>query len=354
MKKINIFKIVFKFVKFIHGALEKPCKLFTGTSNKLKRELKSINRISKILYKKKELQFNIPLENIEETSITTKDGIKISISLCRINDGNKWVIMNHWFTGHKYWMYIWGKPYMAMGYNILTYDLRDHGKSDSVKEMTLGIAETRDLEEIIDFLNNRVKDAYIGLFGVSLGAFIINNIGNDTQLIKNKNIKWGISDVGYISLNSLLVHLLSNRMIKIAKRKKDKLIESFFNYQKYLTGIGFEEYDSLDKFQYPVFPFRYTHAITDNTTCPLDSLKFFLKRQCPQDEITIYKKGVHAFSQRGNYYSIVADNMKFVAKIEGENNQLKEAYKIMNVNKNSGFKNKKTIDIKGSEITFKK
>ncbi|AVN59381.1 alpha/beta hydrolase [Mesoplasma florum] len=353
MKKINLFKLVFKCVKFIHGTLEKPCKLFTGTRIRLKKEIKSINRISKLLYRKKELLFNEPLENIEETFILTKDKVKISISMCKINEGKKWVIMNHWFTGHKYWMYIWAKPFMAMGYNVLTYDLRDHGKSDKVKEMTLGIAETKDLEEIIDFLNSKVDNAYIGLFGVSLGAFIINNIGNNTELIKHKNIKWGISDVGYISLNSLLVHLLSNRMIKIAKRRKDVLIKGFFNYQKYLTNIGFDEYDSLDKLEYAAFPFRYTHAITDNTTCPLDSLKFFLKRKCPNDEITIYKKGVHAFSLRGNYFSTVVDNMNFIAKIEGDANQLEEAYKIMNVNKATRFKNKKTIDIKGEEIIFK-
>ncbi len=58
------------------------------------------------------------------------------------------------------------------GYNVLTFDLRNHGQSASSRPVTFGQAESKDLLGALNYLNGRddVDNNRIGVIGFSMGA----------------------------------------------------------------------------------------------------------------------------------------------------------------------------------------
>jgi alpha-beta hydrolase superfamily lysophospholipase len=58
---------------------------------------------------------------------------------------------------------------LQIGYQIITYDARNHGLSEK-SYTTLGRIEASDLQDVINYVRKRYRPKKIGLYGFSMGA----------------------------------------------------------------------------------------------------------------------------------------------------------------------------------------
>lgn len=138
--------------------------------------------------------------NVQEIEIL-KDSISIqSLVIVNKNCTNNWVIGLHGWTENKWLGLRLVKHFYDNGYNVITYDARNHGKSATVPT-TIGYNEKNDLYEVIQYLNKNYKPKNIGIIGNSMGgATIIEFIKSYNSQWKQLNMSWSISDCAFSSM----------------------------------------------------------------------------------------------------------------------------------------------------------
>ncbi|MFV0380888.1 MAG: alpha/beta hydrolase [Breznakia sp.] len=124
-----------------------------------------------------------------------------------INDGLKlyaydfnqksdtYVIVVHGYAGEASEMSVSAKHFYEMGYNVLTPDLRGHGKSEG-DYIGMGWDDRLDIVSWIDDLLKEDKEYNIILYGVSMGGATVMNTTGETL---PSNVKLAIEDCGYTS-----------------------------------------------------------------------------------------------------------------------------------------------------------
>lgn len=128
----------------------------------------------------------------EDVKYNTEDGIELAAWFIPCEDSDKLIICNHpatlnryGFPGHQApWSEFqdievtFGKVYKALhdaGYNVLAYDLRNHGESDGTETRMWGQGfydEYKDVIATFDYVKSqdRLKDMRIGLFNPCAGG----------------------------------------------------------------------------------------------------------------------------------------------------------------------------------------
>lgn len=88
-------------------------------------------------------------------------------------DSNKTIILVHGITSNIYGAMKYYALYHEMGFNILVYDHRNHGKSGGVGT-SLGYHEKHDLEVCVQWVKEHVgQDSQVGTHGESMGGAIV-------------------------------------------------------------------------------------------------------------------------------------------------------------------------------------
>lgn len=121
-------------------------------------------------------------------------------------DAKKFVVIAHGYTYGHYGSIKYAKMMMTLGYNVLMYDHRFHGKSGG-KNSSLGYYESRDLKTVIDYLEDSYgKDLFIGTYGESMGsATCLLEQADDPR------VRFIVSDAGFKDLEVLIKHRLKRR-----------------------------------------------------------------------------------------------------------------------------------------------
>lgn len=110
------------------------------------------------------------------------------------------IIMVHGITADRREGLRWVKALYKAGYNLVLFDLRNHGKSDKAKS-SMGYCEKNDVSAAVNFLQSKGMK-HIGVFGVSMGASTaIQAMANDTR------IKAGVFEAGFANLGDLLAEI---------------------------------------------------------------------------------------------------------------------------------------------------
>lgn len=139
-------------------------KLITGTSK---------NSVDLSAYEKY-FDFLEKLGLREEFSIiTTEDNLTLygtSIRPILVNNNNrKIVIFCHGVTNNRWSLFYTMHLTLQRGYQVITYDARNHGLSDK-SPTSLGQIEACDLQDIIAWVRKKYRPEKIGLYGFSMGA----------------------------------------------------------------------------------------------------------------------------------------------------------------------------------------
>ncbi|WP_280123369.1 alpha/beta hydrolase family protein [[Acholeplasma] multilocale] len=343
-KKINgnkLFRRVNGSFKRFYSKLEKLADIGSGSKKNvyLYPEIKRMNKIMRKFYKRPELQITIS-DNLIPVKFEATDGAIIS-GMKYITDPNskKWIIGNHWFAGHKYWSMYWAKPFIDLGYNVLTFDFRNHGDSEQGHYVTMGILEERDLLGAMKFLYENHDYDILGVAGASMGAFTMNYTSvRNPELMEKYKVKFGISEVAYGSIRTLLLHTRNIRMRHVLwKRSVKKFINKLINGQIKDTKLDWEDLDIFkyyEKMDAPApFPIFYSHGMDDKVTPPSDTFRLYANRKTisPDDEILIYNFSAHCFSLKTHYYQTAYRWLQFENKIIGNDEATKNALEKLGI-----------------------
>ncbi len=115
------------------------------------------------------------IQTIPLKYIKIKSPFFYNLNSLEINNGDseKWVILLHGVTLNHKSMLDLAYLYSRMGYNIILWDSRYHGKSEG-RNVSYGYYEKHDLKAVVDYLRTKYgKGIKIGIHGVSMGAGIL-------------------------------------------------------------------------------------------------------------------------------------------------------------------------------------
>ncbi|WP_338970143.1 hypothetical protein [Spiroplasma endosymbiont of Labia minor] len=345
--RINgIFKVIYKTLE--NNFANK--KLLKG--NSIEGNIQKMNNLMINFYKNKKLIIT-DIQNIEKVTFYASDGRKLSGILYEPNKkSNKWLIASHWFAGHKYWSLYHAKVFAKLGYNIFSFDFRNHGESESDFE-TMGFLEIRDLMGAIEFLTQTKKPKILGLMGTSMGGYAASyvNVEFGKELRNKHNLKFVISDVPYSSFESLLIHVRNLYLKIIRKSNIKKYLDSLEkNIKKNVIDFSMKEMNIILKYKngkIPAAPQLFMHGKNDKTTPHADSLEmaFYHSKFFYKDEIQIYNYSPHTQATRVHFPEHTRAIIKFENSIIHDNDFTTSAINFFELEKIDYSKLLKTGDV---------
>lgn len=210
--------------------------------------------------------------------ITSRDGVKIGTSIW-LNEKptNKWIVGLHGFNSSRFDVLYLLWHYRNLGYNIITFDFRNHGASDN-DYVTWGYKEKWDLIAVLEWLIKAYRVDEVGLIGTSMGGFTLNYfLITEPELIKKANIKWAISDSAYMSVPKLLNRFIEKNSPIFLGKVTNRVLGSVMSIYKNEHGVDFNALDFMEtinpKQWHP--PVLYIHNRSDRITDYLDSFRMW-------------------------------------------------------------------------------
>lgn len=353
VKKISYLNVIRKITGGIYNFLEGLFKPDWITRIRIRKgkikipvDFYKMNRLMKKFFKRPEMQIHSAKE-LEYINFQATDGKNISGLKYKCNpDSKKWVVACHWFGGHKFWSLYHTIMFRKMGYNVLTFDFRGHGKSDK-DTTTMGAKEVRDLMGAIKFLNETEDVEHIATYGISMGAFCVSYLSVlDPEFCRQNKIKFGICDSDYESVYSLLYHIRNTYARLIPKWKAKSAVIKLMEYHN-----NVESQNDVDLFKTsvkvkiemehhePAYPILFMHSQNDAVTSPIDSYRSFSARagKIVGDEIWTFQYGQHALMTKEHFKDVEEHIGKYIAKMDGT----KELYKQVALELELAIKTKK-------------
>lgn len=144
----------------------------------------------------------------EETTIESEDGLKLwGRVYLQDETTDKWVIIAHGYNSNSENIQPIALNFFNEGYNVLTPDLRAHGKSEG-KYIGMGWLDRKDMVKWINLIVERDANSQIVLYGESMGgATVMMTAGEELP----SNVKAIVEDCGYTSVYEMFTAELNNR-----------------------------------------------------------------------------------------------------------------------------------------------
>jgi len=217
---------------------------------------------------------------------------------------NNTVILVHGIGCDRWESMKYSDMYLDMGFNVLAYDSRYHGKSGG-KDITLGFFESTDLDNIVKWVKWVNPNAIIGVHGESLGAV--------TALLQakldesKKNVNFYVADCPYSDLRELMSIKLSGELRPTFEPAAGLML--FYANIIALKKSNFSLYavSPIDAIKDIKTPIMFIHGSSDTFIPASMSLELYLRKTGPKG-IYISPGAEHAmsfFTNREEYASKV-------------------------------------------------
>jgi uncharacterized protein len=139
----------------------------------------------------------------ERVWIPSQFGYKLFAIYHPVEGARRTVILTHGITWCYYGMVLYASLFRKRGFNVLLYDIRNHGRSGG-KNTSFGYFEKQDLKTLVDWAFTRLKPGgTVGTFGLSLGA-----VTTLQHAAIDPRIAFAISDCAFSSLPEQLAYLM--------------------------------------------------------------------------------------------------------------------------------------------------
>ena len=157
-------------------------------------------RISEIENKRyDEAEYNQWQRN--EFTISSPLGYELACAYFPLEGAQKTIILSHGITWSRYGSIKYMPIFRKRGFNILIYDLRNHGLSGG-ENTTFGLYEKFDLQILVDWAFQQLdENGIVGTHGESLGAATTLQ-----HAAIDKRISFAIADCPFSDLTELLEH----------------------------------------------------------------------------------------------------------------------------------------------------
>ena len=119
------------------------------------------------------------------------------------------VILSHGWTSNHITMLAYGKIYLELGFSLVAFDHRFHGKSDKNVNCTMGLYESKDLVGLGNYVRNSFpEDTIWGLQGESMGSATVMQAAPDM-----KWLSFVVEDCGYSSVRGEMAATLDAKKL---------------------------------------------------------------------------------------------------------------------------------------------
>ena len=168
----------------------------------------------------------------EEISIPSPYGYTLHGFYLPNNSSAQTVIIAHGITCNLIHSVKYAKVYHRLGFNVVIYDHRNHGKSGG-NNTTFGFFESTDLQAVIDWVQENKPDTKrLGIHGESMGAAI-----GLLATAKDVRVNFVVADCGYADL----VDCVDDRARADYHLPHFPLIPLVFLWARLLTGVDLKK-----------------------------------------------------------------------------------------------------------------
>lgn len=174
---------------------------------------------------------------------------------------SRYVICSHGYTDNRYGTLKYAKIFLDLGYNVIAYDLRGHGKNERTF-CTYTVREAKDLFCVIEDTYRRYgKDILLGLHGESLGAATSAAVLKYTQ-----KLAFVIADCGFADIGNVLRGGLRAMNPALTIMLKPASLAAKIRY-----GYSFDQMRPIDSLKENQVPILFLHGADDDFILPENS-----------------------------------------------------------------------------------
>ena len=254
----------------------------------------------------------------EKIFYDSSDNIKLCGLLSKVNDSNKIVILCHGLKADKternsFSAFV--KKIQDSNINSFRFDFRGHGESYGNDYEMTPTKEVQDLENTIEFLNNKGYSEII-ILGASFGGSIISLIDYN----KFNSVK------GLISWYGALDYLATIEEDKFFSKEHKEIAErnGYYEIISKRTGKSFKLGYELYKEIYSIVPYKklidvnlpilFVHGLCDKMVPYELSVK--VSKMCKNSELELIENGDHTFDNNINALNKAIDvSVEFIKKL---------------------------------------
>ena len=243
--------------------------------------------------------------DMEEVWITSRDGLKLHGYFKEAQyKTNRTIISVHGYSGSAFSTAPAFSHFLVdFNYNMLFIDLRTYGMSEG-KYVGYGIKDSYDVLDWVEFVKERVEDASICLFGISLGG---NTVACASDKVPDE-VKCIIDDCGYTSAWDEFAHI-----IKDAYHLPTFILYFAQIWNKIFAHYGFKDEDARRSLSKSKCPVLFIHGSSD-TFVPYSMGKENYDACSSRKELKTYEGIEHArcyFENKDSYTRLV---LNFLAR----------------------------------------
>lgn len=205
----------------------------------------------------------------EEFFIPTPHGYDLHAMFFPMPGSRRGVILTHGITYTLFGSVKYMPIFRELGFNILIYDLRHHGKSGG-PNATFGFYEKYDLQSVMDWMIQRLgPDAVIGTHGESMGASIsLQHAAIDPRTA------FVIEDCGYSDLTGQLTYRLGVEYFL----PPFPLLSLANLATRLLSGMSFEQVSPIATIGQVSAPVLFIHGEQDGYILPQMARDLYAKK----------------------------------------------------------------------------
>lgn len=197
----------------------------------------------------------------------------------------------------------YAQVFARLGYNIIVYDQRRHGKTDG-KTTSYGFYEKYDLQAVVEAVRSQMThDALLGIQGESMGAATTLQYGG----LDDTLFDFIIADCAFSTFEKQLHHvLMRDTPIKTAYAVK---LADFFIQKR--DGYTLREVAPIEAVQKISKPILYIHSLED-TYIPHTMSEALHAAKPENTRLVLFEKGEHAQSFNEQPFDYEKEIIKFL------------------------------------------
>lgn len=243
--------------------------------------------------------------NKQEVSVISYDKLKLYGTKFNLNKkSDNYAIILHGYSQNKNYVLDIACHYYCNGYNVITPDLRAHGKSEG-KYIGMGWLDKHDILKWIYLILEENPQAKIVLHGVSMGAATAMMVSGENL---PKNVVAIVEDCGYTSVDEVFTSELKLRF----NLPHFPIIACASLISRLRACYTFKEASSLEQIKKSSIPILFIHGTADNFIPVEMCNRLYDAANCKKEKLLIDQAG-HALSrllQPVEYYNHVFNFIK--------------------------------------------
>lgn len=264
----------------------------------------NISKIEEIENKEEELAhkfLNETKEQFKEVSITSFDNLSLyGHTLNQKEYTNKWAIIVHGYQTSEKNSFTLLHNFFKLGFNVLTIDLRTHGKSEG-KYIGMGSFESLDLNDWVNFLIEKDENSDIILHGTSMGAASVLMF---SKLEPRKNVKLIIADCSYTNARDIFALELKKRF----NLPEHPILDMAQVVALFKAKYNLADVSPLNAVKENDIPTLFIHTKEDDFIPYEMAIELYEAKKGDKKELLLIENGKHAkakYADKNLYYDTI-------------------------------------------------